>query len=109
MSTEQNRFYIDPDTQDRLQVTFRVHLVMPAVHDGFVDVEATSEVEAAQLAIEKHFEEIEWDYDGGDKHAVEVLDVECEEPPEDGVLVEQGYYRGNASIASLFNEEATTK
>ena len=109
MSTEKNRYYIDPNTQDRLQVTYRVHLVMPAVHDGFVDVEATSENEAAQLALKKHHLEIEWYYDEGDDHAIEVLDVECEEPPENGILIEQGHYSGNASISSLFEEEACTQ
>jgi hypothetical protein len=102
MSSEPNRFYIDPDTQDRIPATYRVHLVIPALHDGFVDVEATSEDEAAQLAIDKHFSEIEWEYDGGDKHAIEVFEVECDEPSRNGILVEQGYYQSNANIDSLF-------
>ena len=81
---------------------------MPALHDGYVDVEATSEDEAVRLAIKEHLMEVEWDYDGGDKYAIEVLDVDCEEPPENGILVEQGYYQGNASIDSLFEEDAST-
>ena len=77
---------------------------MPALHVGFIDIEATSENEAGQLALEKHYSEIEWDYDGGDRHAIEVLDVDCENPP-DGILVEQGYSRSAASIDCLFEEE----
>jgi hypothetical protein len=105
MSTEQNRFYINPDTQDRIPAVYKVRLVMPALHDGFVDVEATSENEAAEFALGKHYAEIQWDYDSGDKGSIEVLDVDCEVPPENEILVEQGYYRGNASIDVLFGDQ----
>lgn len=105
MPTQPNRFYIDPNTQDRLQATYQVRLVMPALHEGFIEVEATSENEAARLAIGEHFSEILWDYDKGDWSGIEVSDVDCENPPESGILVEQGYYRGNASIDALFEQQ----
>src|SRR5215469_12895008 len=105
MTSTQNRFYIDPNTQDRIPAIYRVHLVMPAFHDGFVDVEATSEQEAADVALKMDYSEIDWEHDGGDECAIEVVEVECEEPPENGILIEQEWYRSNANISSLFEEE----
>lgn len=99
---EQNRYYINPETGDRLSAVYQVHLVMPATHNGYVDVAATSENEAVRLALEEHFTEVQWDYDKGDTCAVEVLDVECEEPPENGILIEQGHYTGNANLGRAF-------
>jgi hypothetical protein len=66
-----------------------------------VDVEAESEEEAAQLALDTHLHEVKWEFDGSDEGAAEVWDVECEEPPEDGVFI-QRTLTSNATLDGLF-------
>jgi len=70
--------YMSPDTEERVvPVLYTVTLVMPAMHVGYVDVEAASEEEAARLALGERFADVDWDYsDHGDKSRVEILDVE---------------------------------
>ena len=48
---EGEKYYFDPDTQKRLKVRYRVHLTMPATHDGQVEIEAYTKEEAARLAL----------------------------------------------------------
>jgi len=107
MNDNRNRFYINPDTQERVRVTYRVHLTMPAIHDGYVEIEATSEEEAAQIALEDPWTNVDWDCDdSGNRHGIEVFEVECDDPPSDAILIEQGYYIGNANLGGLFEAEA---
>src|SRR5260370_38880524 len=87
MNNELNTFYFNPDMQERVRVTYRVILVMPASYDGYVYVEADSEEEAIRLALSYRFADVEWDYsDCGDKCGAEGLDSECEDPPLYAVL-----------------------
>jgi hypothetical protein len=80
-----------------------VHLTKPALYYGYIEVEASSENEAVELA-EKHWEKVEWDYDDpGDNGAIEVIDVELvDDPPDGALLVRQGYSLSNATLDGLF-------
>jgi len=47
-----------------------------------------------------------WDYDDpGDRHAIEVVDVECDNPPEGAILVERGCRTSSATLDALFEPE----
>jgi len=43
MNTKADRYYINVDTQERVRAKFQVRLVMPAIYDGVIEVEANSE------------------------------------------------------------------
>ena len=78
---------------------------MPATYLGTVTVEADSESDAARLALEADWCEFDWDCsDSGDRHSIEVLDVQCEEPPEGAVFMDPS--RSKATIEPLFEPEA---
>jgi hypothetical protein len=86
MGKTADTFYMNIDTQERASVVWRVSLTRPTYTDGYVDVEGTTEAEAIDLALGKHFDEVEWD-SWGDEGAVDVIDVECENPPVDCLLM----------------------
>ena len=95
-------YYMNPDTQDRIRVTWQVHLSMPATYDGFIEIEADSAEDAARLALEQRWTDVDWDYsDSGDKYSICVSDVDCEEPPEGAVLICPAW-NSEASLSSLF-------
>jgi hypothetical protein len=69
---------------------------MPATYEGYVDVEATSEEEAARLALEEHISEVEWcDVEPGDECDAEVIDVYCDDPPDNAILIGKHPHAGN--------------
>jgi hypothetical protein len=93
--------YIDPNTKEPLKLIYNVHLTMPALHDGFIEVEAYSEEEAARIALDQDFLEIEWEEDSGDTYGIEVFDIDCD-PPEGAVLVPATY--SEADISALIED-----
>ena len=98
-------FYMNIDTQERVSVVWRVTLTMQATIEGYVDVEgATTQEEAAQLALDKHWMNVEWHDEtcSFDEHGVQVCDVECENPPADAILRCPGRKTG-ANLAALFD------
>jgi hypothetical protein len=105
MNTNQDRFYIDIDTQDRVKATYQIHLIRPATHDGYVEIEAFSEQEAIELALGERRYDVDWDcQDSGGE--IEVFDVSCDEPPENTILFERGYNYSGASLDHLFEPDA---
>ena len=96
MYNELDAFYVNIDTQDRVSVVWRVRLIMPACIYGYVDVEATTAEEAAQLALDKHPGNVSWGYEDidYDDYAAAVLDVECEDPPANAMLIRPGRKTG---------------
>lgn len=108
MNDERNRFYISLDTHERIPATYQVHLTMPAYYDAWIDIEATSEQEATEIALASAWRDADWQCDRGDAHSIEVYDVECKEPPDDGFLVELDHYSSNASIETLFEADLTS-
>jgi len=89
-------FFWDHQKQERVRVTYRVCLAMPATFEGYVDVEAQSEEEAARLALDERFEEIVWcDLERDDDSDAEVIDVYCEEPPDNAILIGKNPHAGN--------------
>lgn len=101
-------FCWDFEKQERIRATYQVHLVMPAWYYGSVEVEADTGEEAARLAIDEHFFEVDWsDSDGGDPNSAEVIEVLCEHPPVNTFLVDYNS-SGRPNPAPLFlSEEAT--
>ncbi|MGD1095121.1 MAG: hypothetical protein ABSB35_24405 [Bryobacteraceae bacterium] len=96
-------YYYDPTTGERVTATYRVQLTMPANHDGYLEVEAHSEEEAARLALDKSWLDIEWECnDIGDRHGIEVCYVECDDPPEGALLSRPG--SSEADISVLFED-----
>lgn len=93
--------YIDPNTKEPLKLIYNVHLTMPALHDGFIEVEAYSEEEAARIALDQDVLEIEWEEDSGDTYGIEVFDIDCD-PPEGAVLVPAT--SSEADISAQFEE-----
>jgi len=104
---ERDRFYINPDTQDRVQAMYRVHLTMPAIHDGYVEIEASSESEAIEVALGRGGHNVDWACDDwGDSCAISVCCVEVESPPEGTILIEQGYCQCGANLDAVFEPDA---
>jgi hypothetical protein len=97
MNNELYAFYQNVDTQDRVSVVWSVCLTMPAYIYGHVDVEAATAEEAAQLALDKHPGNVSWDYEDidYDDYAAAVLDVECEDPPANAILMCPGRKTGS--------------
>lgn len=92
-----NRYYTDPDTLERLLLTYRVHFSKPATSAGYVDIEATSENEAVELALADPWTDGHWEFDHTDcDNDIEVCEVWCDDPPEDALLMET-----NGSEATL--------
>lgn len=110
MNNELYASYMNIDTQERVRVTWRVTLTMPASIDGYIDVVATTQEEAAQLALGMPWTDVEWDDDtlSFDKHGLDLFDVECEAPPVDAILVCPGRKTG-ASLNAFFETETQTK
>ena len=110
MYNELDAFYVNIDTQDRVSVVWRVRLIMPACIYGYVDVEATTATEAAQLALDKHLGNVSWDYEDidYDDYAAAVLDVECEDPPANASLMCPGRKTG-ASLNAFFGTDDQPK
>ena len=100
-------FYWNPDKQERVRAVYQVHLVMPATYEGYVDIEAESEEEAAHLALENHSSEVDWcDVERGDGCA-EAFEVFCENPPANAIPVRPGRKTG-ANLDFLFEPETQT-
>jgi hypothetical protein len=108
MSNDSNRFYINFDTQERVVAKYQVYLTMPAYYDACVEIDATSEEEARQIALATGWMEAKWDFDGGDRYNIEVCRVDCDDPPADAILVQQGYDTTGASIDALFHRTETS-
>jgi hypothetical protein len=105
MKNEPDAFYLNIDTEERVRVTWRVSFIVSAYMGGYVDVEATTQDEAAELATHKHFSDVEWDYDYDvDYSTADLWDVECEHPPADAILIRPGYKTG-ANLDALFEPE----
>jgi hypothetical protein len=105
---ENEKYYLDPDTQERLKLRYRVHLIMPATHDGQVEIEAYTEEEAVRLALNMDWTEVDWEcLDTGDRHSIEVFDVECDEPPAGAVLASQS--SSAADIGALFEDVSASE
>lgn len=113
MTTRQDSFFINIDTQEPVRVVWRVHMMMPIYISGTVDIEATTHQEAAQLALQKDWTDMEWDFDGKitncglDDTRIEVAHVECVAPPVDAVLICRGCNTG-ASLDALFEPDDPT-
>ena len=95
-------FYCDPEKQERVRVTYNVRLTAPAWCEGVIKVEATSEEDAARLAL-KQCCDIDWDSDY-DTSVCEVVGVECENPPA-GTFLVGGERTINANLDALFEPE----
>jgi hypothetical protein len=110
MYNELDAFDVNIDTQDRVSVVWRVRLTTPACIYGYVDVEATTAEEAAQLALDKHLNNVSWDYEtiDYDDCAAAVLDVECEDPPANAILRCPGRKTG-AKLDFVFDPETQTR
>jgi hypothetical protein len=106
MNNELYAFYLNIDTQDRVPALWRVRLTMPAWIYGHVDVQATTAEEAAQLALDKHLGNVNWDYEDidYDDYAAAVIDVECEDPPANTLLMCPGRNAG-ANLDAFFGHE----
>jgi hypothetical protein len=110
MNQELDAFYLNFDTQEHVSVVWRVTLWMPWT-EGHVDVEATTTEEAARLALSKFRKDVEWDdedYNEDSHHYAEVLDVECENPPVDAILICRGRKTG-ANLDALFEPDEQPK
>jgi hypothetical protein len=109
MIEDQNeRYYLDIETQERVKVTYRVHLTMSAIHDGDLEVEAYSDAEAARLALDGWLD-ADWKCeDMGDKYSIAVFEVYCEDPPEGAVLIQLGS-TSEADISGLFEDAPAEK
>ena len=110
MNNELYAFYQNIDTQDRISLVWSVCLTMPAYIYGHVDVEAPTAEEAAQLAIDKFAGDVKWDYGDidYDDYAAAVLDVECEDPPANAILMCPGRKTG-ASLNAFFGTDDQPK
>jgi len=103
MTERPDSYFISADTGDRVEATYRVHLTIPVLHDGYVDLKANSESEAAELALRRHLYEIEWEcQEEGDMLGMQVCCVECEEPPENSLLVHQSNRDSGANLDAIF-------
>ena len=100
--TENETYCYDPTTGERVKATYQVRLTMPAAYDGYVEVEAYSEEEAARLAL-SDWTKVDWRFDDeGDRHSIEVLDIECDNPPEGALLSRPG--SSEADISAHFED-----
>ena len=98
MSDNENEtYYYDPATGERVAVEYLVTLVAPANYFGQVEVRAISQQEAARLALDR-LGEAEWECTRLKliKEHIEVLEIECEDPPEGALLC-----RPNSSEADI--------
>jgi DNA-dependent RNA polymerase auxiliary subunit epsilon len=104
MKKSTDTFYWNYEKQERVRVVYRVELVMPGWFYGRVDVEADSEEDAARIALDERLADVEWvDSNGGDDSAAEVMEVFCDDPPADAILI--GKNPSNASLDFLFEAE----
>ena len=107
MKKSTDTFYWNYEKQERVRVVYRVELVMPGWFYGRVDVEADSEKDAARIALDERLADVEWvDSNGGDDSAAEVMEVFCDDPPADAMLI--GKNPSNASLDFLFEPEGET-
>ena len=98
-------YYYDPSTGERLRVTYLVTLVVPSSYFGQIEIEAGSEEEAARMAMEKAHE-IDWEVPRLRLHGseIEVLDIECDDPPEGALLSRPP--SSEADISAFFEDAA---
>ena len=107
MKKSTDTFYWNYEKQERVRVVYRVELVMPGWFYGRVDVEADSEEDAARIALDERLADVQWvDSNGGDDSAAEVMEVFCDDPPADAMLI--GKNPSNASLDCLFEPEGET-
>ena len=97
--TENDTYYYDPATGDRVTATYLVTLVVPSNYFGQIEVEAQSEEEAGRLAVDRAHE-IDWEYSRLRLHEndIEVLEIECDNPPEGALLSRPGSSEADISI-----------
>ena len=102
-ANEQETFYYDPTTGERVTATYLVTLVVPSNYFGQIEVEAQSEQEAGRLAVDRAHE-IDWEYCRLRLHEseIEVLEVECDNPPEGALLSRPG--SSEADISAHFED-----
>jgi hypothetical protein len=88
---ENETYYFDPATSERVTATYRVTLVVPTNFFGQIEIEAQSKEEAARLALDKAYE-IDWEVPRLKLHGseIEVLDIACDDPPEGALLSRPG-------------------
>jgi len=106
-TSEDNGYYYDPETGERVKVTFEVHLTMRATHDAFVEVEAYSEQEAVQLALDKDWDDMNWHFDEGDVDSIQVEEIGCEDPPAGAFFIPARLSK--ADISAQFEESGEVK
>ena len=93
----QETYYYDPVTGERVTVEYLVTLVAPANYFGYVEVRAISQQEAGRLALDR-LGEADWECTRLKlvREHIEVLEIECEDPPEGAVLVQPSRNSENA-------------
>jgi hypothetical protein len=94
---ENETYYYDPQTGERVTATYLVTLVTPANYFGYVEVRAISQQEAGRLALDR-LGEADWECTRLKliREHIEVLEIECEDPPEAALL-----YRPSSSEADI--------
>jgi hypothetical protein len=99
---ETDTFYWDFEKQEPVRVLYQVRLTMPAFYDGNVEIEADSEEEAARLALDERFGDVDWEF-SCDRWLSEVVHVECDNPPANTFMV--GRNRSTSTnLSALFYE-----
>lgn len=103
MNNELDAYYWNPVTLERVRATYQVHLLDQKSFDGYVDVDAESKGEAVELAKTKYWDSIVWEFYGsGD--CTDVMDVECEHPPADAIMICRGC-TSKANLDGLFEPD----
>jgi hypothetical protein len=101
-------YYYDPTTGERVTATYLVTLIVPTNYVGQIELEAESQEEAARLALEKA-NEVDWECPRLKLYGstIEVLDVECDNPPEGALLRRPG--SSEADISAQFEDAASVQ
>lgn len=66
IDNEGDMVYLDNEAHGRAPVVWRVQLTMVSTVHGYVDVGATTQEEAAQIADEMAWPQVQWDWDRHD-------------------------------------------
>lgn len=100
---ENETYYYDSTTGERVTATYLVTVVVPSNYFGQIEVEAQSEEEAARLALEKAHE-IDWESPRLKLHGgeIEVIEIECDNPPEGALLSRP--HSSQADISGCFED-----